>query len=298
MMNTTIRNQPLYVFCLTPEISLIWTTLGSFLLILAAAGASWYYATIHGQTVSFSVENAEGEVWRGIFAFLSLVVITFATTVIHELIHGIAFAAFGGSPRYGFKFQYFLPLAYATAPGETFRRNDFIVIALAPLLVIDVVCLLLLAIFPQATWLIWVIAFNTGGAIGDIWIAVQLLRCPKPILVEDREEGIAIYASASVTRRNLPFARTDESRASLGMKALLNLSLITLGLILIFSFLLIPLLETLGVPSFIIGIDSFWFLRWVNTAEGFGLEFNLGFFIILIMVLFLPSLLKNLLRRL
>ncbi|BDI14421.1 hypothetical protein ANSO36C_02230 [Nostoc cf. commune SO-36] len=44
-MNTATRNEPIYVFHLTPEISLIWTTLGSLLLILAAAVGSqlWYF---------------------------------------------------------------------------------------------------------------------------------------------------------------------------------------------------------------------------------------------------------------
>ena len=126
--------------------------------------------------MSFSIKSAEGGTWQGIIGLVVLIAITFATTIIHELVHGIAFATFGGSPRYGLKVKYFLPLAYATSPGDIFRRNAFIVISLAPLLVIDIVSLLMLTIFPQAPWLIWVIAFNTSGAIGDIWIAVQLLR--------------------------------------------------------------------------------------------------------------------------
>ena len=196
-MNTTTRNEAIYVFRLTPEILLIWNTLSLFLLVLAASGASWYYAIIHQQPVSFSIIiiSAEGGAWQGIIGLVVLLAITFVTTIIHELVHGIAFATFGGSPRYGLKVKYFLPLAYATSPGDIFRRNAFIVISLAPLLVIDVVSLLMLTIFPQAPWLIWVIAFNTSGAIGDIWIAVQLLRCPKSIRVEDREESRAISFS-------------------------------------------------------------------------------------------------------
>ena len=40
-MNTTTRNEAIYVFRLTPEILLIWTTLSLVLLILTASGASW-----------------------------------------------------------------------------------------------------------------------------------------------------------------------------------------------------------------------------------------------------------------
>ncbi|MBD2515871.1 DUF3267 domain-containing protein [Nostoc sp. FACHB-973] len=296
-MNIATRNEPIYVFRVTPEISLIWTTLGSLLLILAAAGASWYYAIIHEQTVIFSVESSGDGAWRGIIAFLVLLTIICITTIVHELVHGIAFAAFGGSPRYGLKVKYFLPLAYATSPGEFFRRNAFIMIGLAPLVVLDIVCLLLLAIFPQASCLIWVIAFNTGGAIGDIWIAVQLLRCPQSIRVEDREEGIAIYAPPSVTRRELPFARTDKNKPLSGVKALLNLAFMSLALVLISSFLLIPVLKTLEVPSFIIGNNSFWIFRWINNTKRFSIEFNWISFVTVIFTLLLLSLLTNMLRR-
>ncbi|MEH1807148.1 DUF3267 domain-containing protein [Nostoc sp.] len=296
-MNIATRNEPIYVFRLTPEISLIWTTLGSLLLILAAAGASWYYSIIHEQAVIFSVESAGGGAWRGILAFVILLAITFITIIVHELVHGIAFAAFGGSPRYGFKFKYFLPLAYATSPGDLFRRNAFIFIGLAPLIVLNVACLLLLAIFPQASWLIWVIAFNTSGAIGDIWIAVQLLRCPQSIRVEDREEGIAIYAPPSVTCRELPFAITDKTRKRSGVKALLNLAFMALALVLISSFLLIPVLKTLEVPSFIIGNNSFWIFRWINNTKGFSIEFNWISFVIVIFTLLLLSFLTNMVRR-
>ncbi len=226
-MNRITRNEALYVFRLTPEILLIWTTLSLFLLILTASSVSCYYAIIHHQTVSFSITSAEGGAWQGIIGLMGLIAITFVTTIIHELVHGIAFAIFGGSPRYGLKVKYFLPLAYATSPGDIFRRNAFIVIILAPLLVIDIVSLLMLTIFPQAPWLIWVIAFNTGGAIGDIWIAVQLLRCPKSIAVEDREESIAIYAPVNVTRKDLPFASSDKSRSNSGIKSVIKIALMT-----------------------------------------------------------------------
>ncbi len=296
-MNIATHNEPIYVFRLTPEISLIWTTLGSLLLILGAAGASWYYAIIHEQAVIFTVESTGGGLWRGILAFVVLLGIILGTTIVHELVHGIAFAAFGGSPRYGLKVKYFLPLAYATSPGEFFRRNVFILIALAPLIVLDIVCLLLLALFPQANWLIWVIAFNTGGAIGDIWIAVQLLRCPQSIRVEDREEGIAIYAPSNVTRQELPFAITNKSKPRSGVKALLNFAFMALALVLISSFLLIPILKTLQIPSFMIGNSYFWILRWVNNAKGFSIEFNWICFMIIIFTLLILSFLTNMLRR-
>jgi Putative zincin peptidase len=296
-MNPTTRNEPIYVFCLTPEILLIWTTLSLFLLILTASGASWYYGIIHHQTVSFSIKSAEGGAWQGIIGLVGLIAITFVTTIIHELVHGIAFATFGDSPRYGLKVKYFLPLAYATSPGDIFRRNAFIVIILAPLVVIDIVSLLMLTIFPQAPWLIWVIAFNTGGAIGDIWIAVQLLRCPKSIGVEDREESIAIYAPVNVTRKDLPFASSEKSRFSSGRKSVLKIVLTAFVLMPISSFLLLPILKILEVPSFAIGTNYFLLMRWENIQKGFSFEFTALSFVIIIFILLLLTFLTNMLRR-
>jgi hypothetical protein len=71
--------------------------------------------------VIFSLEGSESGVWQVIQAFGSLLAITFVTIFVHELIHDIAFAAFGGSPRYEFKVKYLLPLAYATSPGNLFH---------------------------------------------------------------------------------------------------------------------------------------------------------------------------------
>lgn len=297
IMHIANRHQPIYIFHLTPEISLIWTALGSLLLILAAAASSWYYAMIHAETVIFRLDSSGGGLGTGIISFLGWLIITFGTIIVHELLHGIAFATFGGSPHYGFKVKYFMPLAYATSPGNCFRRNIFIIIALAPLVIIDIGCLVLLAIFPQATWLIWVIALNTGGAIGDIWMTVQLLRCPQSIRVEDRKEGIAIYAPPDVTRQQLPFNRIDNNRLHSTGKFWLNLTLMILVLLLISSFLLIPLLKMLEVPSFIIGNNNFWILRWQNTATGFSLGFNWISVLIMIITLCFLGFVVNLVQR-
>jgi Putative zincin peptidase len=297
-MNTSTQNKPIYIFRLTPKISVIWSCNGSLLLILAFSSASWFYGAIHGQSsLSFSLEASQDNLWRNILSLLGFFAIIFGTIVIHELVHGIAFAAFGGSPRYGFKVKFFLPLAYATSPGDYFRRNSFIIIGLAPLIVIDVVCLLLLAIFPQAPWLIWVITFNTAGAIGDIWTAVLLLRCPKSVQVEDREEGMAIYAPPNVTRRQLPFSRTNNQSSSI-VQSSLNIILMTLALIILASFLLVPILKTLNIPSFIIGTNSFLILRWENTSKGFGIGFNwLSILILTLVFVLLGIIISKLLQK-
>ena len=59
------------------------------------------------------------------------------------------------------------------------------------------------------------------------------------------------------------------------LKTWLRLSATTFLLLIAINFGLPALFLVLRVPSFAIGNDAFWILRWENTASGFGLKFNL-----------------------
>jgi hypothetical protein len=58
------------------------------------------------------------------------------------------------------------------------------------------------------------------------------------------------------------------------LKIFLSLSLGAFLLLLLINIALPALLLLLQVPSFAIGNESFWLLRWNNTADGFGIQFN------------------------
>jgi hypothetical protein len=114
--------------------------------------------------------------------------------VLHELVHGIAMQVFGAEPRYGVLWKQ--GMFYATAPGYAFRRNEYIQIALAPLLILSV-------LFTLGIWLLsgtfWVMAFvvagviNASGAIGDLWITMIVLRYPATAYVIDEKDGIRVF---------------------------------------------------------------------------------------------------------
>ncbi|NJM73444.1 MAG: DUF3267 domain-containing protein [Scytonema sp. RU_4_4] len=268
------HHEPTYVFRLTHELALRWASLSILLFFASVAGVSGFYQAIHGRTwtlISTSNQTNQLPAFLGFFGFIAVL---FGTLIIHEFIHGMAFSAFGGSPRYGVGIKFFLPYAYATSPGNRFSRNAFLVIGLAPLVVIDLLCLVLLAIFPQATWLGWVVVINTSGASGDLWMAMLLLHCPASIEVEDRRTGMAIYAPLSVDVRSLPF-KTSSSKARSALWVWVNATLIVLMVLFLGSFLLVPIFQILQVPSFVLGTDTFWIMRWQNNAQGFGIGFNL-----------------------
>jgi hypothetical protein len=122
--------------------------------------------------------------WYGL-ALLGLVLLTpVITIVIHELIHGLVFQAFGYRVSYG---VYWKLGAYAAAFGQFQQRNHTIVVALAPLVVISVAMLPLLASDNSLVVICAYVALlvNTSGAVGDIYLTWYLLRVPPATLGYD-----------------------------------------------------------------------------------------------------------------
>lgn len=110
---------------------------------------------------------------------------------LHEWIHGQAIRHYGHTPRYGIKWA----VLYATADGALFRRNDFIRIALAPLVAITLGGIALMLLVPEgvALWIGLAVTVNAGGAIGDLWMSSVALRYPAAALIEDREDCMCLY---------------------------------------------------------------------------------------------------------
>ncbi|MDX1994877.1 MAG: DUF3267 domain-containing protein [bacterium] len=118
---------------------------------------------------------------------------------LHELVHGLAIAWTGHRPRYGAKYlegSIKLPyVLYATADGALFRRYEFIVIALAPAIVLTLVGmgLVWVTLDSLASYIAVAVVLNGAGAIGDFWMTAVVLRYPKDALVRDEEDGIRIF---------------------------------------------------------------------------------------------------------
>src|SRR5512145_1360015 len=101
-----------------------------------------------------------------------------ATVLVHELIHGLTYRALGYRVTYGVSLRLFA--AYAGAFAQFQQRNHNIIVALAPLLVLSLLLLPLLASPNPAVVLFSFTAllFNVGGASGDLYLAWRLLRLP------------------------------------------------------------------------------------------------------------------------
>lgn len=112
---------------------------------------------------------------------------------LYEGVHGAVMRFFGAQPEFGILWR--LGAAYATAPGYAFTRNQFVVIALAPLVVLSLLGGLLLAWLPG--WLIPAavifLSLNAAGAAGDLWMTVVVLRYPPDAQIMDERDGVRVF---------------------------------------------------------------------------------------------------------
>ena len=128
--------------------------------------------------------------------WLALIVILLVVLPLHEFLQGVTIMLFGQRVRYGMKLS--KGVLYATSENALFRRDEYLAIALAPLVLITLAVMALMLVVPQAlAYYIGIAAvLNAGGAIGDLWSVGVVLRYPASVLVRDEADGFRIYASS------------------------------------------------------------------------------------------------------
>jgi len=190
------------------------------------------------------------------------------TVILHELIHGVFMSKYGGKPRYGAGIAYILPYFYATTK-TAFLRNQFIVIAIAPLIVISLVSIGLMAALPSLVqWLFIPFVVNASGAVGDLWVIRNVLRYPKHVLLEDQKTGLIIYGKETDKPMNI----STTGFCSRFFKAFI-LSFFAVGILMGTA----PIaLAILGVESFTIGPTNslYTIFEFQGSKEGFGLTLH------------------------
>jgi len=131
----------------------------------------------------------------GILLWLLVNVIAYIVVLpLHEVVHGLAFTLWGGKPYFGTK----LPLAlYCGAKNQLFHRDHYLVVGLAPLVLITLAGIIFTLLAPSAaSYTLFATIGNISGAAGDLMVTLRLLRQPRSILVEDTETG---YRSWEIT---------------------------------------------------------------------------------------------------
>ncbi len=152
-----------------------------FFVLLNQAAYSW-------QTHIFLPHVTIG----GILIWLGINIMSYVLILpIHEIIHGLAFAFWGGKPHFGAKLPFAL---YCGAKQQLFRRNHYLIIGLAPLVVITLAGILFTLLAPGlAVYTLLATAGNISGAAGDVLVAQRVLRLPQDALIEDTETGYTAW---------------------------------------------------------------------------------------------------------
>lgn len=111
-----------------------------------------------------------------------------AVVLLHEGVHGAVAAVFGHKPLFGVR----LPFVYVTF-ARKIPRGQFMMIALAPLIVLDLLfgALYATGILKLLSNLCFMI--NTLGAAGDVWISLKLIPYERGILVQDTKDGVEVW---------------------------------------------------------------------------------------------------------
>jgi hypothetical protein len=164
---------------------------GFVLLILSIWFFGWLAIRMRGTSaISFSFEFSS--ISSSLFSVGKLILVIFLILVLHEAIHAIYFWVFSRhKPLVGFKGFY----AYASMPGWYFPRNQYLLIGIAPLVIISLLGIICLAILPIASIYLVLVALvmNTSGAVGDIFVVLWLFTKPQSTMALDKIDSIEFY---------------------------------------------------------------------------------------------------------
>ena len=112
--------------------------------------------------------------------------------IVHEALHGVGFLIFGGRPKFGAGIKGGAPYLFATCPGRRFSWGRTVVIGALPLVIIDLATLALAGYSPLVVPAMLAFAFNTAGAVADLWMITVILQTPRTAMFEDSDEPAMI----------------------------------------------------------------------------------------------------------
>ena len=158
------------------------------------AVASFFLLSSFAALVRPSLMNTSDSITAGVWAVVVAAVVLLAT--IHESIHGFFFWVFTRSrPTFAIRLFY----AYASAPDWYIPTRQFMIVALGPLVIIDVVGILLMLLVP-GSWALLIavmVAFNTGGSAGDLLVFIRLFKLSPTCLANDTGDVMTFYEPTS-----------------------------------------------------------------------------------------------------
>jgi hypothetical protein len=168
---------------------LLWLNVFSLVpLVIALAGVG-----IWGAFVRRLRGSSPSLFWENIPWLVAVIIVIVLMIVLHEWIHGLAIRWMGYKPRYGINLA--KGVFFATTDNGLFWRNQFIMVALAPLVIITLAGMALMIFTPDSLgyYIGLIVVMNAAGAIGDLWMAAVVSRYPDNALIRDEADSIRIY---------------------------------------------------------------------------------------------------------
>jgi len=212
---------------------------------------------------------------------LAILVVLFAGALaLHEALHGAAVLAFGHRPTFGAGLLHGMPY-FSTTANAAFSRDEFIVIALAPLLSLSAAGIALMFAVPGwAPWLVAPLALNALGAIGDLNLAQVALRYPRRVLINDERTGIRVFGHRADGHPVRPAsANSDAGRRFL--RAFLRALPVAVLATLLVPLVLLALMGAAGIPS----VD----VPGVVTIESAPTRVSVGFYLPVLLALVIAA---------
>jgi hypothetical protein len=123
---------------------------------------------------------------------LTLILGLLVTMLLHEFVHGIFFWIITRQlPKFGFRGAY----TFAAAPDWYIRRDSYLLIGAAPLVILTTIGIFCIPIIPSPylfAWLFCLLA-NVSGGVGDVYILDYLIRESATTMIQDRGDIISVY---------------------------------------------------------------------------------------------------------
>ena len=269
-MDRGTNDELLAEFGVSRDLVLQWTVVSTVGMLVSLVGFLLVYYLVTGDATvtEFGFDETAGW-WNLGLTFLFVMGSMALVIVVHELCHGAAIRAFGGTPRYGLGVVYAVfPYAFATTDTR-FTRNQFLVVALAPLVLLTGIGVPVMIAF-EWPWLAVPLALNAGGAVGDVWMALTLLSYPADVSVVDSETGLEVYGPPGLER-------WETAPSTVVWDLVVGTAGGVLMLAVVIGVVTPIALAALGVDSLTVGVpDTLLFVfSFLRTPDG-GVEFSMG----------------------
>jgi hypothetical protein len=168
--------------------------------------ATWFWWLIGGGALGgagslfYEWVAGHGEIPNEISVNLVLAaVLIVALGMVHEGIHGLVMTAFGARPSFGvLRSGRIIQGFYTTSPGHRFSRAAYLVISLAPLVLIAPIGVPL-CWSPLGSVLWFPLGIHLGGCVGDLTIARHVFAGPAEVVCEDLRDGVRIWYPPGVS---------------------------------------------------------------------------------------------------